>query len=145
MPYPVSTRPATTADLSIVYELICDMQERTLDPQAFEQVYVEYLLRHDVRCMVAEVSGKTVGVICLHFQNHLHHAGRIAEVVELAVSEAYRSGGIGARLLAEAEIAAVKEGCQVLELSTNQRRVKAHAFYKKEGMECSHFKFTKNL
>lgn len=138
-------RIARTDDLHEVYELICDMQERKLDPQAFEQIYVEYLLRHDVRCWVAEHEGRAIAIICLHFQNHLHHAGRIAEVVELAVHADYRSRGIGARLLAEAEIAAVKEGCQVLELSTNQRRIQAHAFYLREGMDCSHYKFTKAL
>ena len=75
----------------------------------------------------------------------LHHAGRIAEVMELAVAPGHRGRGLGARLLAEAERIALENGCVQIELACNRLRTNAHRFYEREGMKNFHCKFSKPL
>ena len=51
----------------------------------------------------------------------------------LVVDREYRKRGIGRRLLARAEEWAAQQACSVVRLTSNEKRIEAHAFYERAG------------
>lgn len=138
-------RPATLADCFAAHELICDMEQTALPSSAFEAIFRETLLDPNRTILVEEESGITRGVITLRFENQLHHAGPMAEILELAVSPSSRCKGVGATLFAAACTLARARGCDSIELACNKLREDAHRFYRRQGMAATHEKFTMSL
>ena len=58
-----------------------------------------------------------------------------AEILGLVVDEHARGAGVGALLLAAAEAWARSEGCTRIRVRSRDTRVRAHAFYEREGYE----------
>ena len=98
-----------------------------------------------VLAFVAEADGRLAGVIVLNLIEPLHVEGRWAIVSALVVDEARRGTGVGAVLLAEAERFARAQGCTQVELSSNESRTRAHAFYRQQGFEEVRKRFVKKL
>ena len=138
-------RRAGEGDTGAVYELICDMEAQRLPRPEFGEIFSRQLADGDYRCLIAELDGEAVGVLNMRLEYQLHHAGRIAEVMELAVAPGHRGRGLGARLLAEAERIALENCCVQIELACNRLRTNAHRFYEREGMKNFHCKFSKPL
>ncbi len=138
-------RDAGLSDADSVYELICDMEAQRLPRAEFESIFALQLADGNYRCILAVLGGETTGVLNLRFEYQLHHASRIAEVMELAVAPEYRSRGVGAALLAQACRIALEQHCVQIELACNRLRTDAHRFYKREGLHCFHYKFSKPL
>ncbi|MGA2420946.1 MAG: GNAT family N-acetyltransferase [Candidatus Acidiferrum sp.] len=72
---------------------------------------------------------------------HLLESGTRAELNGLIVSEAQRSLGAGAQLLAAAEAWAKQRKCTAVNLRSNVIRERAHKFYLRQGYE--HYKTQK--
>lgn len=87
----------------------------------------------DDRCLVAEVDFRVVGLAHIHRVPFLTESAYRARLTALVVDEAERSRGVGALLLGAAEQAARGLGAGVLELSTSNRRQRAHRFYERHG------------
>lgn len=138
-------RPAEGRDLNAVYALICDMEAKELPYAAFAEIFSAQLANPDYLCLVCELDGETAGECNLRFEYQLHHAARIAEIMELAVAPGYRNRGLGADLLREAQVAALAQGCVQIELACNMLRRDAHRFYEREGFKSCHYKFSKPL
>lgn len=139
-------RKALSKDEKAVYALICDMEQSRLDEAAFHEIFREQLESPAYCALVYETEKDgTVGFLNLRMERQLHHCGRIAEVMELAVAEAYRSRGIGRELFREACRLAREQGCMQVEVCCNRLRLDAHRFYEREGMKKYHFKLTMNL
>jgi GNAT superfamily N-acetyltransferase len=83
---------------------------------------------------VAEERAAIVGVIVLNIILPIHEAGKWGVVSALVVNESARGKGIGTALLEHAELHAKKSGCTKIELSSNESRTEAHAFYEKNGL-----------
>lgn len=139
----ISTRFATFADLPVVYQFICELEENELGEIAFERCY-RYNIANDKNCyLVAEDDGQVVGFLSCHGQMLLHHADWVYEIQELYVRNEYRSKGVG-KLLLDTIIEQLKDiEYDVLEVTSNKSRTDAHRFYLKNGFKDSHFKFTK--
>lgn len=138
-------RKAVFADCGRIYELICDMENKELPYAEFSEIFRKQTESENYYCLVCEADGKVVAELNLRFEQQLHHAGRIAEIMEFSVDEAYRSKGLGKKMLAEAEIIAAENGCMQIEVACNQLRQDTHRFYLREGMHNFHFKFSKAL
>ena len=138
-------RPAEEQDLDAVYALICDMEAKELPYAAFAEIFSVQLANPDYLCLVCELDGAVAAECNLRFEYQLHHAARIAEIMELAVAPGYRRRGLGADLLREAHVAALAQGCVQLELSCNMLRTDAHRFYEREGFRRYHYKFSTPL
>lgn len=59
--------------------------------------------------------------------------GRFAEVTGLVIAEEHRGGGIGSRLMAEAESWARNEGFLEVRLRSRSSRLRTHGFYRGLG------------
>ena len=63
--------------------------------------------------------------------------GRFLYVDDLVTLPAYRSQGLGARLLAWLREFAVQQGCGQLHLDSGMQRKDAHRFYEREGLSAT--------
>ncbi len=83
--------------------------------------------------LVAEYNGMVLGFLSLHFIPQLALAGDFARVSYFCIAEGERSAGMGHQLLQHAEKLARERGCDRMEVHCHQRRIKANAFYAREG------------
>ena len=138
-------RKSRPEDCEAVYDLICDMESRSLPRVRFSEIYRRQARDGRYYCLVDERAGTVVAVLNLRFEEQLHHAERIAEILECAVREEYRNQGIGRELFAEGCRVAGSRGCVQIEVACNQLRHDTHRFYLNQGMHNFHFKFSKGL
>ena len=142
----IAIRRAGAADCAVIYRLICTLEDETLPQARFEAVFARQLAEADrYVCLLGEQGGQTVGVINLRFEEQLHHAARIAEIMEFVVEEKHRGRGIGRLLLCAACRCAIGFGCTQLEVACSRHRTEAHRFYQSAGMCDSHQKFVLTL
>lgn len=87
----------------------------------------------DDRCLVAETGSRVVGLAHLHRVPFLTASAYRTRLTALVVDEAERSHGVGALLLEAVERTAREMGATVVELSTSNRRQRAHGFYERHG------------
>jgi GNAT superfamily N-acetyltransferase len=134
-------RPARAGDAAALSELFGQLGY----PASVEEVRARLETRGgaSVHSLVAELDGAVGGVINIHLLEPLHEPGRWALVSSLVVRDTLRSSGIGAALLAAAEDLAWDAGCSTIELSSSERRIRAHAFYERQGFEEVRKRFVK--
>jgi (aminoalkyl)phosphonate N-acetyltransferase len=142
-------RKALTGDFESIYHYICQLERTEFDKKIFRHIFIENLSRDNIHYYVAENEKpgkkKVIGFMSIYIQLQLHHCGKVAEIMELFVDEKFRSIGAGAALVNTAIKTANKNNCDVIELSTNRKRIRAHHFYEKKNFKKTHFKFTMKL
>ena len=130
---------------AVQLRLICDLENTALPFEKFHEILCRQLNSERYYCLVAEKDMKLLAVMNLRFEEQLHHSECIAEIMEFAVNSAYRSQGVGKQMLEKAAQIAESYGCVQMEAACNQLRADAHRFYLREGMNNSHYKFSKKL
>ena len=138
-------RKATINDCALIYDLICDMEHRELPFDRFKDIFRNQLDNRNYYHLVREQNGVVVGVLNLRFEEQLHHAGCIAEIMEFAIAHDFRNQGIGKDMLEKACFIAKEHGCLQIEVACNQLRKDTHCFYTREGMRNFHYKFSRSL
>lgn len=141
----IAIRPAESADQSVVYELICDLENTKLDFESFKFTYNSNIRCKEVIYLVAEYNKAVVGFLSIHVQRILHHTKPTCELHELNVFNEYRSLGIGTQLMQEAERIAKELGLEEIELTTKVFRKRAQEFYARLGYVNTHLKFVKKI
>ncbi|QEI06354.1 GNAT family N-acetyltransferase [Pigmentiphaga aceris] len=133
----LTLRVANPADLPAVLGLYAQpgMDDETLSVTQAEFVLAEFSRYPSYRLFVAcEADGSIVGTYALLIMHNLAHNGAPSAVVEDVVVIAGRRGqGIGRQMMAHAIAEARVAGCYKLALSSNAKRVGAHAFYESLG------------
>ena len=136
-------RKMISSDFDNVYKLVCDLEETEFDPYKMNEIMKELNKTHDI--FVFEEEKKILGYLDLKIEYQMHHCGKVAEVIEFCVDPNYRSKKIGAQLFEYAKKYAKNKDCVVLDLTTNQKRHRAHKFYEAHGMNQTHYKYTFDL
>ena len=139
----MNIRHATKADLPIIYEFICGLEEQRFDFDKFAACFDVCFHNSNNHYLIAEIDGKPVGFLSCHGQVLLHHCGTVYELQELYVDAEYRSHGIGRQLVAALMPIIDKQPYDILEVCSNMRRKDAHRFYLNNGFEQTSFKFKK--
>lgn len=135
-------REVQRKDEEIVRNLLDELEDRVADADTFHSIFKEYLEREESVFLVAVVDEAVVGFITCLGQRLLHHEGWVYEVQELIVTEAFQGKGIGQAMIEEVRRIIEPRGIKSVEVSSNKRRKKAHAFYQAVGFANSHEKFT---
>ena len=138
----VLIRKAELQDVRAVYALICELDEQDLPLMEFENIFGSLLKLPEHFLMIGEIEGRTVAFLHLRVEGQLHHAAKIAEILEFDVERSYRAGTRAAVFVTYAEKRPGTIYCIQLELSSNMLRKKAHCFYERQGMHKFHYKFT---
>ncbi len=136
-------RPATLSDADHIFQFVCELEEQVFDRALFNKYYKLNISNENNIYLVSEADGKPVGYLSCHGQLLLHHMNWAYEIQELFTNTAYRSAGIGSKLLHALEDILKTKDHDVLEVTSSNRRTSAHHFYLKNGFTQSHQKFTK--
>jgi GNAT superfamily N-acetyltransferase len=97
------------------------------------------------RVLVAEVEGDVVGLAHLQVTPAIERDRPTAKLGVLVVDETQRGRGIGRALVAAVEAEARLRGCELLFLTTAERRDDAHAFYERVGLEQTGRRYSRTL
>lgn len=135
-------RPAAPEDWEGVWRLVCALEGEGLSPEIFRGIYMEQMEDGRFHGLVWAPGGRVSAFLNLRMERQLHHAGLVAEIVELVVSQECRSQGVGEELVLAACALARENGCVQIEAACNQVRRDAHRFYERMGMRNRHFKFS---
>lgn len=124
-----AAEPGDASDVARLLEILgypC-----TRDEAAERIVLVRDNRRHHL--LLARRDGATCGLIALNLIYSLARGADIARITALVVAPDHHRQGIGHRLLREVEAIARRAGASRLELTSNPRRLEAHAFYRSCG------------
>lgn len=138
-------RPAVPGDAPGIFPLLCQLEGIPLPSDDFARCFSRCLSSPSYHCFVEEDGGSILGFISLRIEEQLHHLSSVAEVMEMIVGEPERGKSIGQRLFDYAKAYASEQGCSQLEVSSNRLRESAHRFYRRQGLEETHCKFTMKL
>jgi ribosomal protein S18 acetylase RimI-like enzyme len=103
------------------------------------------LKKADEMPIVATLDKNVVGLIGIHRMTTVHRPAPVGRIPVLVVAEEAQDQGIGRMLVEEAERLLKKAGCQIVEVTSNDRRGAAHAFYRHLGYERTSIRFMKKL
>ncbi|MBV9989852.1 MAG: GNAT family N-acetyltransferase [Alphaproteobacteria bacterium] len=147
----LSFRTATKDDLPVIVALLADddiAENRELPAVSDEYVKAFAAMEgeHYNRMLLALDAGKIVGCLQLVFVPGLSRKGTKRAVIEsVRVAAASRGKSVGTALMKEAIRLAREGGCGLVQLTSDNRRSRAHLFYRRLGFEQSHFGFKKEL
>ncbi|MFF9122472.1 GNAT family N-acetyltransferase [Streptomyces sp. NPDC014889] len=92
--------------------------------------------------MVAEREGRVVGTLQLTIIPGLSRRGSTRSIIEgVRIHADERGSGLGTRLIEWAVDTSRREGCQLVQLTSDKTRTDAHRFYERLGFEASHVGF----
>jgi len=151
----ITFRTATRDDLHAIVALLSDdeLAENREKQVGGDSVGEEYTKAFDAmegehynHMLLAESDGRIVGALQLVFVPGLSRRGAKRAIVESVrvVSDA-RGQNVGTALMKEAIRRAREGGCSLLQLTCDNRRSRAHLFYRRLGFTQSHFGFKKEL
>lgn len=95
--------------------------------------------------LVAERERRVIGCLSWHVTPVIHRPRPVGRITMLVVAEAERGGGIGSLLVEAAAERLREQGCGLLEVTSNIRRMRAHAFYERLGFERTSYRFARTL
>jgi len=87
------------------------------------------------RVFVAELEGQVVGLAHLQVTPAIERDRPAGKLGALIVDEAHRGHGVGRALVEAVEREARLRGCELVFLTTSDRRDDAHVFYERVGFE----------
>lgn len=139
----LTIRPALAIDVSSVHQFISELEEEVFDFEEFNRIYVQNLANPDCHYFLAFDADECIGYASIHAQWLLHHCGKVGEIQEMFVKDAYRGKGIGSLLIEALFEVAKRENFKILEVTANKKRMDTHRFYESKGLLPTHFKFVK--
>jgi GNAT superfamily N-acetyltransferase len=138
----IDVRQATAGDLPAVLALYAQhgMDDgKVLDLAQAQEIFAQFARYPSYHLYVAsdrQDTSRIVATFALLVMHNLAHQGTPSAIVEdVVVDVSLRGTGIGSALINEAIELSRKAGCYKLALSSNRKRVQAHAFYESLGFE----------
>jgi ribosomal protein S18 acetylase RimI-like enzyme len=106
---------------------------------------VTALAKDGVAPLVATLDNDVVGVCAIEQMLTIHRDKPVGRISHLVVAEEARRQGIGRMLTEAAEQRLRNLGCELVEITSNDRLAEAHAFYRHMGYERTSIRFAKPL
>ena len=136
-------REAKPGDARRIVELIHELGHEVTEKQVRKNVAA--LKKLGETPLVATLDKKTVGLVGLHRMVTVHRPAPVGRIPVLVVTKEARGLNLGRMLVDAAEQWCRKKGCQLIEVTSNDRRAEAHAFYRHLGYERTSIRFFKKL
>ena len=142
-PSPLSLREAKPADAPQIAALFATLGAEIAAPTVARNLQA---LAKDKLPVLVAVRGADVLAVCgLARTVTPHRPAPVGRITVLVVAEAAQRQGLGRRLVQEAERRLLAAGCELLEITSNDRLTGAHAFYRRLGYERTSMRFAKPL
>ena len=136
-------REAKPSDASRLVELIHDLGHDLTEKQVRKNLAA--LKKAGETPIVASLDKNIVGLCGVSRRVVIHRPAPLGRITALVVSKDAQGLGLGRMLVEAAEQWMRKEGCQLVEVTSNDRLAAAHAFYRHMGYERSSIRFFKKL
>jgi GNAT superfamily N-acetyltransferase len=136
-------RDATPADAPRLVELIGELGHEIGEKQLRKNLTA--LKKIGETPLVATLGSEIVGLCGVHRTITIHRDAPLGRITILIVTEQAQGHGIGRMLVDAAEDWMHKSGCKLVEVTSNDRRTAAHAFYRHLGYERTSIRFFKTL
>jgi ribosomal protein S18 acetylase RimI-like enzyme len=136
-------RDAKAADAPELVELIRYLGHE-IDEKAVRR-NVKALKKSDETPLVATLDKKIVGMCGVGARVVVHRPAPLGRITALVVAKEAQDHGIGRMLVEAAEDWMRRKSCKLVEVTSNDRRAAAHAFYRHLGYERSSIRFFKKL
>ncbi|MEV5369159.1 GNAT family N-acetyltransferase [Streptomyces albogriseolus] len=143
----LAIRPATVDDIPAIVAMLADdplgAQRESPDDLAPYLTAMEQLRADPHQHLVVAVrEGRVVGTLQLTIIPGLSRRGATRSVIEgVRIHADERGGGLGSRLIEWAIDTSRREGCQLVQLTSDNTRTDAHRFYERLGFTASHVGF----
>ena len=136
-------REAKPGDAPRLVELIQELGHTVTEKQVRKNLAA--LRQADETPIVATLDKKVVGLVGMHRMITVHRPAPVGRIPVLVVAKEAQGLGLGRTLVDAVEQWCRKKGCQLVEVTSNDRRAAAHAFYRHMGYERSSIRFFKKL
>jgi GNAT superfamily N-acetyltransferase len=146
MPRPepkLKLREAKLSDVPSLVELIHELGHEIDEKSVTKNL--KLLKKTDEVPLVATLDKRVVGLCGVSRRVVIHRSAPLGRITVLVVSQSAQGRGIGRMLVEAAEEWMRKGGCKIVEVTSNDRRPAAHAFYRHMGFERSSIRFFKKL
>ncbi|WP_030905338.1 GNAT family N-acetyltransferase [Streptomyces sp. NRRL F-5126] len=140
-------RRATQDDIPAVVAMLADdalgaQRESPDDLAPYEKAFQRLGADPNQHLMVAVRGGRIVGTLQLSIVHGLSRRGATRAIIEgVRVHADERGSGLGTRFITWAIDEARRQGCQVVQLTSDATRTDAHRFYERLGFTASHLGF----
>lgn len=136
-------RDAKPGDAARLVELIHELGHEITEKAARKNIGA--LKKLGEAPIVATLDKKVVGLIGIHRMVTIHRDAPVGRIPVLVVAKDAQGHGLGGMLVDAAEQWCRKKGCKLIEVTSNDRRADAHAFYRHLGYERTSIRFFKKL
>lgn len=144
-------RPATEGDLPSIVAMLADdplgaRRESPDDLSPYLAAFERLSADPNQHVIVAVRDGRVVGTLQLTIVPGLSRRGATRSVIEgVRVHADERGGGLGTQLIEWAVDESRRQGCQLVQLTSDKTRADAHRFYERLGFSASHTGFKLQL
>jgi ribosomal protein S18 acetylase RimI-like enzyme len=136
-------REAKPGDAKALHELMDYLGHEITEKQVRKNLAALAKLKETP--IVATLDKRVVGAIGVHKMTTVHRDAPVGRIPMLVVAKEAQGLGLGRMLVEEAERQLKKVGCKLVEVTSNDRRADAHAFYRHMGYERTSIRFFKKL
>jgi GNAT superfamily N-acetyltransferase len=140
-------RPATEDDVPAIVDMLADdplgaARESPDDLSPYLAALKRLSGDPHQHLVVAVQDGRVVGPLQLTLIPGLSRKGATRSIIEaVRIHADARGGGLGSRLIEWAVDQSRREGCQLVQLTSDASRTDAHRFYERLGFTASHVGF----
>ena len=139
----LTIRDARADDAAAIAELLGQLGYSATGGAVVDRL--ERLLIVGDRVVVADLDGTVAGLAHMQVSPAIEYERPAAKLAALVVDESRRGEGIGRALVAAIEDEARLRGCELLYVTTSERREDAHAFYEHMGLEHTGRRYSRAL
>ena len=136
-------REAKTSDAGRLAELIGELGHEMDEKQVRKNLNA--LKKTGELPLVATLDKKIVGMCAVSRRIMINRPAPLGRITSLIVTKDAQGHGIGRMLVEAAETWMRAEGCQLVEVTSNDRLAEAHAFYRHLGYDRTSIRFAKTL
>jgi len=136
-------RDAKPGDAARLVELIHELGHEVTEKQVRKNLAA--LKKIGETPIVATLNKRMIGLVGMHRMVTVHRPAPVGRIPVLVVAKEAQGLGLGRMLVGAVEQWCRKKGCQLIEVTSNDRRAAAHAFYRHMGYERSSIRFFKKL
>lgn len=143
----MTLRRARRDDVAEIVALLADdplgaQRESPAEPAPYLAAFERIDADPHQHLLVAEREGRVVGTLQLTILHGLSRRGASRALIEaVRISSAERGAGLGGELIRRAIAEARRQGCTVVQLTSDATRKDAHRFYERLGFQPTHVGF----
>lgn len=144
-------RPAVADDIPAVVEMLADdplgsARESPDDLAPYLAAFERLAADPNQHQVVAVREGRVVGTLQLTIIPGLSRKGALRSIIEgVRIHADERGSGLGTRFIEWAVDESRRQGCQLVQLTSDASRADAHRFYERLGFTASHVGFKLQL